>query len=473
MRPILKLLLKKFNYKGALAPLLILFSQLASAQFHDHLGVLRTLQGEMEKMIVSAQECVPRKDRLCTGSMFDEDRRTNLYKTDLTACIDGIRKNKYKLLSDKEIGTKYPEFTNSTKRAVTLFDEKLVLFKTKEFNRIDCLHELLHIIQHDPTSTWDLAPATRTHVEKKFLNHLGLAVAEVEKAEKSGDVKGALKMNESLQPYIEFMKQFMALDDWFDEKDIHYFIYIQCEELKCTELDKDIAVTNLFKLIQYFPEEAAALIKKDAALLIAQKEEKARVSVEKSWKPTPFNKTDISKWLSLPWEDLLKMVKAKNITVSRVESNVKFTELKDVIIPENLLLSLPLTPKDKLQNSKVSSGDAFAKFLPQKDSNNIILTPISTKSSLVHEYLHYLQFKHSADYAKALLDGQTMLPLFAAGKITREHYEETTMKNNVLFWTAEYEVYKTLIEFKDQVSPLEHLNNLELFKHYKLKLRKD
>lgn len=279
----MKSLSKKFKFIGAfIGP--FLFVHVSSAHFEDNYQVMKTLEKEMLKMMESAKECVPRKDQLCTGVKFTPEKLKELYKADLPACKTDLVKRSYKFLSEKEIGDRYPEFTNSTKRALTIFDEKLVLFKTNEFNRIDCLHELLHVYQHDPAANWDLAPATRKYVENKFLVHLNKAVVAVEEAEKSGNIKAAKEMNEKLQPFITLLQDWSKLYDWFDEKDIHYFIYSQCAEFKCTELDLDIAVSNLFKLINYFPDETKPKIRTAAAKLLAQKEDKASLHVKKSGK---------------------------------------------------------------------------------------------------------------------------------------------------------------------------------------------
>lgn len=462
----MKSLLKKFKFIGAfIGP--FLFMHLAFAQFEENYGIMKTLEREMSKMMESAKECVPRKDQLCTGVKFTEAKLIELYKADLKTCKAAIEKRKYKFLSEKEIGNKYPEFTNSTKRAYTLYDEKLVLYKNDEFNRIDCLHELLHLYQHDPGSNWDLAPATRKYVENKFLVHLNKAVTDVENAEKAGDLKSAKNMNQRLQPLIKFIEQWMSLGDWLDEKDVHYFIYIQCAEFKCTDIDSDIALSNLFKLIDYFPAEVAARIRTDAAKLLAQKEEKARLHVTKTWKETSFHTNEISKWLQMSWDELLKMINEKNIKLARVNSAARFKGLQDYIIPEVVLNSLPVI---QLQDGKLQRGEAFAKFIPAGEGSTIVLTQISTRTSLVHEYLHYLQYKVNADYARALLEGPRLMPLFMSGKLSRQKYEESTMISNALFAMAEYEVYKTLVEMKDFISPLEHQNNLELLAFYKKKL---
>lgn len=169
----------------------------------------------------------------------------------------------------------------------------------------------------------------------------------------------------------------------------------------------------------------------------------------------------------MSWEDLFTMMKAKKIEFAKVNSNARFKELET--IPEKIFATLPEMSHDKLQNSKVASGDAFAKFIP---GNTILVTPITTRTSLVHEYLHYLQFKSNSDYAKALMEGPKLMPLFLTGKISREKYEETTTVNNALFAMGEYEIYKALAEHKAQISSLEHQNNLELLEFYRKKTRR-
>jgi hypothetical protein len=468
---LLKSLLPKHN-RGPLGALLlgISFPLAASTTFNKHEKSLRELKGQMENVTKAAQECVPRKDQLCTRDNSDKSFLSKIKSYDLKACKYEINKENFKLLSEKEIGNKYPEFTNSTNRALTIYKEKLVLYKTNEFTRIDCLHELLHIYQHASDATGALSPKTLTHLENQFLNYLSLAVQEVEDAEKAGKVKEAQSMTEEIQPHIDFLKRFMSMKDSLLEKDIHYFIYHQCNEFKCTELDSDIALSNLFKLSSYFPTDVAQTIKTDASKLLAKKEEIALQDVKAKWKTTAFKDKEISHLLTLSWTDLINFIREQNIEINKVNNNVTIKELADSVIPQSIFDTIQLAPAELLKNSKVQSGDAFAKFLPTPKKNYIILTSIATRASLVHEYLHYLQFKHNKDYAYALLEGQNLMPRFLSGKITRQFYEEETMKTNVLYWMGEYEVYKTLLNYKGQISPLENQNNQEMYDFYKKKL---
>ena len=450
---------------------LVLLIHLSPTLFaSDDVETLEKLKSEMTQTIQNAKACIPQKQKLCTGVTFTETSLKNLQQLSLAQCKRELKKLNFTPMAADKNRTLYQGFINSTMRALTLFDEKTVLYKTNQFDRLDCIHELLHVHQHDPNLDRELSPATRKSTEEQFMKHLNLAVIELEKAEREKNTGMVKHLGDKIQSDINFIKSWKEMNSWLDEKDIHYFIYSQCEEFKCTNLDKDIALSNLFKLAAYLPDREANLIKKDASIILKTKEEKAISEMEKLWKKTTFSRDEVQSMLGLSWDQLLKKLLASKMIFFRVGHSIRLKQLDT--IPEDILLKIQIAPPHLVNDSKLSNGQAFAKYLPQAKQNLILVTPITTKTSLVHEYLHFLQAKINVAYKNSLRDAPKLMTLFLSGKLSRESYEEKAMLDNALASMGEYEVYQTLAEFKDVIPEIEHQNNVELYSFYKKKLHK-
>lgn len=454
------------------------FVQNAFADYKQDINLLKKQKTYIESLMKKAHECLPTvkngDHHLCTGVVIPKNKWVNLKNMDLKTCEEEIIKNGFSILDDSlpRLGQKYPNFISSTLRAETRYQEKLVLFKRQVINRIDCLHELIHIYQHDLKNTADLAPHNRQKLEDNFLKVVNQAIVSVEEAEKSKDIERAKKMGLEVADFITFIGEWKKLDHWLDEKDDHYFIYKNCSDLKCEEIDKDIALANLFNLRMHMPQKIQKEIIAEALNQIKIKQARANSAVKKSWVPFSITDEEIEKMLTMSWKEILVLMKDKGLTFYKVPSPYIIKALKSETISTEDLDTIPDLPKGFVEaNSKVYSGDAFAKYLNKEGKDYIVLTPMSTRSSVIHEYLHSLQADTNPAYVLALEIGQAFKEKFEKNKISREEYEWEVIKANATVWMGEFEVYERLVKLEKLHIPIERQNNLELYKAYKTKLQ--
>jgi hypothetical protein len=231
----------------------------AEADFLSVLSQLKSIEAKDHKIIEKARECLPQLKNgrylLCTGGEIpDINKFTAL---DLNSCLSEIQSHGYKTTYDNiesSISTKeYESFLNSTKRAETFHEVKTVAFRKSVANRIDCLHELVHVYQWTSGSKEDLVPPNRSKHTKLLQKKLEAAVEEIAKSEKAKRFQEARSRAEQLKPYLDHFKKWNALTDWLDEKDAHFVIFSQCPKLKCSLTDLDVATANLVKRKPYLP----------------------------------------------------------------------------------------------------------------------------------------------------------------------------------------------------------------------------
>jgi hypothetical protein len=428
------------------------------------------IKEKMISLLSQARECLPQDNKLCTGVSFDKKELANLHRITLQDCKSELLKRGFRLIDDPELSEHHQSFINSTMRAQTLIKEKKVLYKSDNFNRIDCIHELLHVYQHGHELNEELAPRIRSTLTEKFITFLNIALKKVEAAEKDKNLREAKNLGSKVQTEINFIKTWNEMDNWLNEKDVHYFIYSQCDKFECTQLDKEIAISNLYRLSSYLPQKEALQIKNEASLILEAKERKAISEASQLWVPTIFSDDEFHQMSALSWDDLSKSLAVKNIKLLGVNHAYRLKDLE--IIPKEIFSKIPPAPASLIKDSKILTGEAFAKFLPLEEENYILVTPITTKTSLIHEYLHFLQAKTNLRYRRSLQENPQLMNKFLQGQVPREIYEETALLNNALVWMGEYEVYKILIKFKKNIPEIEHLNNQELFEVFEKKLQK-
>lgn len=177
---------------------------------------------------------------------------------DLEGCFKEIRGRNYVVIYDGEKSAipsdDIDSFLNSSKRAETFHESKTVVFKKQVANRIDCMHELIHVYQWTSESSDELAPPIRQKHSEEIQKNLESAVGEIEKFEKTKNLKEAKSRADQLTPYLEHLKEWNALTDWLDEKDAHFVIFSLCPKLNCTLTDLDVATANLYKRKPYLPK---------------------------------------------------------------------------------------------------------------------------------------------------------------------------------------------------------------------------
>jgi hypothetical protein len=454
---------------------LLIFSAFTFGEADPVFSQLELEKKTMSTLLLRAYECIPTVENglhtMCTGVTFKTPEWDELKSMSFDQCVQKINTKGYATHFSKTPGflKKYPQFIASTLRAETVHLQKYVLFKDVA-NRIDCFHELLHVYQQDPQLENELAPVKRAEREKKFIELLNAGVLKVEALEKEKKIEEAQSLSTLITSYITFIKSWERLNTWLDEKDDHYFIYQNCTELSCTPLDGEIALSNLYLYRNYFPKKQKSEIEIGAMKMIDDKEQKELKSIKDKWKKIPFGETEISGLLGKSWKETLSYLKKKGIKVYKVRNISSFKGFEDYTIPTAEFNKIPDLPKTFVdEGSKLLKGEAFAKYFCGKKSS-IGITSFSTVSSVVHEYLHHLQAINNPEYCTALNQGPQLKMDFEAGKMPRETYETQAIKNNVIFWMAEFEVYEKLLRHPEKISKLEQLNNLELYKKYKMKL---
>lgn len=454
--------------KRIFIPLLFLIS--CTKPFEKHLSQLEKQKVEMQKTIDRAVSCTPEKRSLCTGVAYSEQAWEKTKNLSFDNCVVEIQKNGYQVLTERKDIERFQDFVGSTKIAQALHDLNIVLFKKEYATRVDCIHELTHIHQQSQSLKSEMAPNVRANNLKAFVAKLNLAVDAIEALEKDKKIPEAKANADKLAPYISFIREWEKMHQWLDEKDVHLFIFKNCDELKCSVTDRDIALSNLYLLKNYLPQKDREFVQKEILASISSKQLDMMKIVKKSWKKLKVSQESLSSLLRKSWAQLIGFMKNEKIKAYKVPSK-PFKELEKFAIPESEFSKLELAGEKILQgNSKILQGEAFAKILPGENENSMILTAISTKSSLVHEYLHHLQMQNNPDYRKALKSSVSLRSEFDTGKISREVYEREALKANALIWLAEFEVYEKMLEFKPLISHLENVNNEELFLKYKKKL---
>ncbi len=383
---------------------------------------------------------------------------------DLKSCQTKIQREGYRVVDNiAEIQKLNSDFIHSTLRAQALHDQKVILFKVIS-NRIDCFHELIHVFQNSDKLKNELSSHKRNELQDGYIKTMNLLINEIETMEKKKNVSAAKEMEGSIRPYIEFIKEWQLLNDWLQEKDVHYFIYQNCNALKCTNEDKEIALSNLYLLKKYFGDEKRKEIESNVSELIKPREKSAIDCAKKKW--NKIKNQDLDLFFKMSWIDILKFLTNKKIKVFKFDDGYKIPQFKLYSIPIQDFKSL-LDVGDRIPfDSKIRKGEALAKFICLGNDFAIIVTPNSTKGSLVHEYLHYEQALKNSEYCSALIATGSLAEQFKNGKISRIVYEKEALNANAIIWIAEYEVYRALSHNNKFLHTLEQTNNQELLKKY-------
>ncbi len=256
----------------------IFWGQLAHASpaFEETLSSLGKMQTEMKDLISQAKNCLPHTTKngveFCTGILIPSSELEKMLALDVKSCQKQIESKGYQsswswpkaLLTKAE----YDSFFNSTKRAETFHEKKTVLFKEGVSNRIDCIHELMHVTQWTQKTKSKLAPPNRRKTSDTYTGLLENGAGAIEGVEKSGNQADAQKMADRLTEKLNTLKEWEQLTDWLDEKEVHYFIYENCGTLTCQLSDKDAALANLWKRREYLPKSYLPELDREAGKVL-------------------------------------------------------------------------------------------------------------------------------------------------------------------------------------------------------------
>ena len=281
---------------------------------------------------------------------------------------------------------------------------------------------------------------------------------------------------------ITFLRQYAHISSWLDEKEVYYFFYKLCHsDLKCSKDSWDTVLANLFKLKDKLPWRFRNEIIAQAIKDTRQKEDFFLNKV-KYRDLTALEYNTVDKLFQKTWKELVSFIKKEGVKLYQL--NQEKIAVKGVkFIPPSILSKIS-HPKEKdlisvLARSKISFGRAVGKFVcfPKRSSDSklkglrhyIVITNNSSKETLIHEYMHYLQSLKNPTYCSAITEQANISQLFEKGKITRGEYESNIIRYKILTWKAEYEVYQHMAE-KVKSSNLEKLNNRIQLLIYRIRL---
>ncbi len=303
--------------------LILLLIFLTSSLYADEYNGLRKLKRKMQGDLYKAVHCLPgiKKDgsaEFCTGFSLSKTELTSLKNMSFNQCKKTVKK-KFGFTLSQEVQPRqikeqeYSTFMNSTKRAQVYYPERLVLMK-QETGRIDCIHELLHLYQYFSKNKKKHSISNRKKLEDQMVVQLQKHITRVSLLEKKKEIRAAQRIGARLQPYIKFLGYFKDQSRWLHEKEIYYFLYKECDSFKCSVIDKDIALANLYFYRSYFPWRTKDWLIAESAELIKQKEFHVYKKLSKKWKPQKeFSKKTILKMIDTSLEVLQKDLKEEGI----------------------------------------------------------------------------------------------------------------------------------------------------------------
>jgi hypothetical protein len=448
----------------------------SAAQTAENLDLDKTTI-DLQRTIEQARTCLPRQNpsgvQFCTGLRMTSQELTDFFRLDQDSCISRIQKEGFRTIRKNPVPSpEWLDFQASTKKALTLQDLRLVFFKP-EANRIDCLHELLHILQWNSSSTESLAPKIRKNKIAQITAHLEAAITQVEKLEKAGKTSEAQHEADRLQPLLQALSNFGQLTDTLDEIEVHYLLYRNCQVLHCSEEDEEIALANLDRRRNFLPAELAKEVDAEVKKRTQAKFQPQIKRAVREWKPlSPGERSKASQLLSMDWKNLLHSLRKQKLRILGLDSS-KDKALPSLFpktaIPAKIFTQLEKPSSEdlsKFRKSKITEGGALGKFLCTLKDPTIILTPMATIGTAVHEYLHSLQSSKNSNYCAAISRQPEIAEHFSRGELKRADYENTVLYYQALNALAEKEVYDFLTSFSQQLEPLEVRNNEEMAKHY-------
>ena len=426
----------------------------------------------MKKLIEQARLCMPKLEKglyhFCTG--WKAAPATFFSFKNLEQCIAEIKKNGFKVLTkeDEQILPKdlYQSFMESTKQAETFSSYNVVAIK-ENLPVAVCSHELIHVFQQKATGDSLLLPKNRHSETKEFEKILLKAADEIAIVEVK-DKKKAFEQTQEVQLYISIIKEWTALDNWLDEKEVYIFLAEQCGNF-CSKDDRNIILANLYMKYQaYLPVEYHKKIVQELAAMERDKEITYAKEAKKVWVGmNEKGQEKLRELLKLDWAGLLKNLSPMKVV--KVTNKITNPQMKIHAVPEKLwdeITDYPESLKGRIAAGKLESGMALGKTICSEDDYYLVMTPMTTKGTVVHEYGHYLQSLKNKDYCPAITDQPQILNDFNKGVITRNEYEKKILFFKAINTLAEHEIYGIMLTHKDKQSAWENLNNQLMFKQY-------
>lgn len=440
--PLISLIRKIFSFAFSL----IFIISLASAA--DSSFVSMTL---LEK----AKQCVPHsfgdEFHFCNGLVLNKDRYQHLLNLDYATCKKEIESNGISIYTpkDKKPMKEYTEFLQSTKRALVLHDLKLVFFK-EDAGKIDCLHELIHVYQRRICSLSDLCPEKRSQIGENMLNELNSWVDNIAALEKKKETEKARQLGEQVKPFIGFYQQWSDAINWLDEKDVHYFIYKNCDQLKCLADDREIALANLFKLKSYFPIRFNNFIRTQVADIVEHKKDKYRSIVKARWKTLSKNQLEqMSLFYSAPIPQKIEIAAKNGTDLYRALLPIRRFDRDTERVKASAFGQLPVISSGAREMTLVRPNDfdgIVAVCYPHEDKryqHRLLLGGDFSPFSLLREMYSVFLAQNNPNLCDLATAESKLKEDFSKNRISRESFEDSLtellvwrefIKNDFLHW---------------------------------------
>jgi hypothetical protein len=413
---------------------------------------------DLNKKAASCMKSLSLEDsKLCT---FEYDLNSKVYesKNDCEKSFDikGIAT----IYVDDENKNDFPDFYNSTNRALLDHINRKVLFKKKIYNLVDCYHEYIHLLQAHYGN--ELGLNRRRKLSERFKVLLAKQADKVAYHEKKQEEKQALKLANQVQNGINELQKFNSLAKNLDEIEAYHLVLRRCNDLKCSRNDREIALANLLKNKAHLNAEYVKWLEKSAKEVILSKKKELFQSVNKKWKKSNLKKV-IKELIQLSPYKLIQKIKQSRIGLYRIASssnfNMKLFE-KDML-SKDIYNKIPVV-EDELRDLigvKILLGKAMGKFVCSEDKKFIIGNRLLSKATLIHEYLHFIQSKTNPSYCGGDIKQKQLYSQFSQGRIDKKTYEKEVLKIQIQDQLAEYEVYSELVKYENEFSDIVNLNN--------------
>lgn len=434
-----------------------------------------------ESLIKTAASCLRnRMDggplEFCTGLSLDAAQAKELMVMSRDRCLKEIKKSGYSV-ADKKRPAGFPvgewnHFNQSLNRATTFHDHKTVAFNTGS-GRIDCIHELIHVYQWARKTN-----SGKTLLSKEIREKIDLAtralereIAKIADLERKGSINEAKAEAQKLQPFIDRLKQASATGEDIDEIEVHGFIYDHCQEMGCGDADRDMALANLNLRASMLPQQRVDRLQKDTEIRRIEKISPYSKKAQQAWKPlTEAQLKDARSLIQKDWEQLIQALQKDGLRVIGVRET-QSTIPGSGHIPKNVFDQLPMPESESdapsLKSSKISKGLALGKFVCSSSGKpTVFLTSQSTKGTIVHEYLHFLQSRANPGYCRSGPGQEQAAQKFSKAQINRSTYEKIVLGHQAVNAVAEIEVYAFMVSQGGTFNPWEQLNNSEMLSKY-------
>ncbi len=362
------------------------------------------------ELFQKAEACLPEKTakgiHFCTGFDLSTSEWNRIRQMDMASCQQEIERRGYRVKRDVAIP--------GTRRAETDSGTRVVTFRS-EADRVDCVHELLHV--HQWTSTparSDLAPPSREKRAFKLAELLEKSIQQIEILEKQNKKFEAKQLGDRIQPAVDIYRDWRGMSDWLDEKEVHSVILENCADLKCSEEDRDVALSNLLRLKDKLPKRYREKIVREALASLHKKESAAVEIVRKNWIPISEKESEAARKLLAKSESkALEILKSQGVQVIQ---------------------------------SKTLEAKLNGKFLCQDGKPTILLRTQVKAKILAKAYLHYFQSKKNPGYCTAIMEQGMMAEKFKKGELRRQDYESQVLNAQAMDRLANAEVKKILNE---------------------------